>query len=391
MARKEVTLPRHTVLAPLGLRIVSFIVDLAITGATFLILFFGCSNILFTKYVTGDQVSLLYKYQVDSHLMLETESGVPEIINDLDHYETYEVALEFFYFNYLTGEGIDESVAAPNFNQEFKREDGAMVLPKDYYTVSWFNVNVLGINRDDPDAELSTCYFTYQKNDQGEYDKTKVGIKRDTRYSPNHEKVMEVTEQDLVAYMKPIYQDAYVRLSNQGFFYEVQSKINFYSGLSATIPMFIAGLICYVVIPMISKDGKTLGKMINKLGLASIKGYKYKKSQLLMRFIPYFVTLIFVTVAFNLNIVIMATIVLAIFLASVSISLATAKHLALHDLTAQTLVIDTKNSIIFENEFLELEYIEKEDMEFEKRTSTPLRDKDKYDNESEEPEISYEK
>ena len=72
--------------------------------------------------------------------------------------------------------------------------------------------------------------------------------------------------------------------------------------------------------------------------------------------------------------------------------IATPKHMALHDLTALTMVIDYKESIIFNNSFEELEYIEMEEKKDEARHKERLMsDKSKYDDETEEPEISYEK
>lgn len=391
MAQKEVLIPRHTILAATSKRVASFFIDLAIVGATFMILFFALFNPVFSNFVTKEDDETIVKYQLNSHLFVE-ENGVVTILSSEDDYQVFETPIRYFYMNYLTGEGIEEGVAAPNYNQKQKNETGEEMLPKDYYTVSWYNKNVLGIDPSvDPENEKSTCYFTYPKNGD-EYDKTQFGIPRSERYSKDLNKVVPITGQDLVGYMRPKYQNAYEHLTEQEFFHSVRVRVNFYTGVSVTIPLFISGLICYTLIPLFFKYGSTLGKRLMGLGLANKDGYAYKKIQLLPRFIPTTLVLLFMTFVHELNLMTMTMIVLAILLASVATMIATPKHMALHDLTALTMVIDYKESIIFNNSFEELEYIEMEEKKDEARHKERLMsDKTKYDDETEEPEISYEK
>ena len=112
---------------------------------------------------------------------------------------------------------------------------------------------------------------------------------------------------------------------------------------------------------MIRKDGATFGKMIFKLGLANIYGYKHKRYQILMRFIPFFLTLTAVSFIPYVSEYVLFLIALVILLVSFAVMMASPRRVALHDLTAQTIVIEANTSKIFETRADEIAYTMEED------------------------------
>jgi len=380
------SLPRHTLLAPNGRRYGAAIVDAAITVLMFVILFYGCFNIVFPKFVTNKYIAQTSTYEVQSHLvMYNAETERTEIYVSDDDYKVYEAPVKYFYLNYLTCVDIEipetyidkdpTKYCAPDYNVPING-----VLPKDYFTIPWYNENILGINVDNPDDERSVTFFTYQKDALGNYDKSVLGIPKEVRYDKDKGTQVDITSTELARYYKKQYENAYYNLTARKFYFDAASKANLYTGISAMIPILLSGLISYMIIPLFMKDYATLGKKFFKLGLANMQGYKATKWQVILRFIPYLITCAAVMLVTVADFFIVFIIVAVMILTSFGLSMASPKHSALHDYVAQTIVIDAKDSIIFDNYILEEEYIKEED---------------KIDEEivmgGEEPEISYER
>jgi uncharacterized RDD family membrane protein YckC len=392
------TLPRHTILAKQSSRVGAFFVDLAFSLLYFLVLFYGCFNLVFSTCFTNELVAERSTYEYNSHLVYYNDvKKTLDIYKSNDDYTVFETPVKYYYFSYLTGENIDlpekpayedSYYASPLCNKPIVLEDGSKVLPKDYYNVAWYNEHVLLIEGDwidDPDNAKSICLFTYpytiETVDGVEtkiYDTTKLGIPRTQVYDDGA--LRDVTSTELARQYSLKYEEAYYHLTSLSFYYDVSTKINFYMGLSAMIPIILAGAITYVIIPLFMKNGATIGKKIFKLGLANMQGFKMKKYQLLTRFIPYFLTCLCVLLITYQSIYICLIIVAVMFLSSFAVSMGSPKKCALHDYTGQTIVIDAKDSIIFENYLTEEAYALKEEKIDQDRLV-----------QGEEPELKYEK
>ena len=145
------------------------------------------------------------------------------------------------------------------------------------------------------------------------------------------------------------------------------------------------GFIAYIVFPLVFKQGRTIGKKVFKLALASKDGYTFHNRQLAMRFMPLVVCLLAFLIPIWHDLVLVLMIPLIIFLVSFALAMASPKRCSLHDFTAGTIVVDDKTSIIFDNEMEEEAYLLKED----KLSNSDVENVP--EDEGEEPELKYEK
>lgn len=365
--KKRQTLPRHTLLAPLGRRIGATIIDAAITLLMSLVLYFGGTNLIFSSSINTKQ-AYLYTEEYHSHLFkFENERRI-SYNNDVS-YETYMDVLSYYYMCYLTGENVVptpdysgdiEFFKAPNYKQYVP---GTETLPKDYYTVAWFNKNVLEIEVDVP-TPTTSAYFMYQTDELGNPDKTKIGVKRDKHYSTTTGTEVTITDTELSNFLSRKYSEAYLSsLSQMDFYKSVNQEIGLLTSICWVIPLSLASIINFVIIPIFTSNSSTIGKKIFKLGLCGIDGYSMEKWRLILRVVPLIVTIVgmfFIPMPSYYFSLVLGALVL---MASVALYAASPKHCALHDYAARTLCIDTQASIIFNNSIEEEEFVGAEDLQ----------------------------
>lgn len=344
MAGKKYTLPRHTNLAKNGARTGAFFIDLAIAVLVTMLFIFALFRPVFKKSKTAD-MDLIKAEQYNSGLFLKDEKGELSNIPSTSEYTEFINHMKYFYFNYLPGVNIDEDKEA----SKEKRE----------YTVEWFNTNILDIRED---AE----YKVFEVKNEGE-----IGT---------------VIEGSDPVFVNKVVQKGYVySVSDILGDLENIKKANAHFALLSTLSyipsIFIAGIITYIVIPLVLKDGQTVGKKVFGLGLATSNGYKFRNKQLIMRFMPSAIMIVAMFLLMAVDIFLVLSIVGIVFLVSFAIAMSSPKHMSLHDFTAQSIVIDLKNSKIFESMVEEEAYVLKEDNLFEDIEMCA----------GEEPEIKYEK
>lgn len=394
MTNKKVTLPRHTILAKQSSRIGALIVDFAFTFLLTLGLFYGCFGLIFTNFVTNNDVSKMATYEINSHLVnYNNEEKKTSIIQSDDDYTVYEIPVKYFYMSYLTGENIEVpsggdtsnplKYAAPNYDRQVKIDENTYVTTKEFYSVGWYNKNVLGIeDADYTGNEINanvSAYFTYQKDAEGNINKNLIGVPRTERYDSSSNSMVEITPTQLAKQYKDKYIEAYYTLIDQPFYSNLATRVNFYTGLSFVIPFVISSLISYVIIPLFTKDGATIGKLLFKICLANYEGYKFKKYQLLLRIIP-LLLVEFSLVFIQSSIYVCLAIPTIIGLVSFCLMMASPKKSALHDCLARTIVVDKNASVLFNNPIEEEKYLLEEDKKDEKIICG-----------GEEPELKYEK
>ena len=344
MAGKKYTLPRHTLLAKNGARTGAFFIDLAVALGITMLFVFALFRPVFKKSKTAD-LDLIKHEELNSGLYFANEKGEPTNFSADSDYTVFIDSMKYFYFSYLPGENIKEGLEP----SKEKRE----------YTIDWFNENILDINED-------IQYKVFEVKNPGEIGVVKEGA--------DPILVNKVVQAGYVWSISDIFNDlANVKKAN--IHYETLSAISYVAS------MFIAGSITYILIPWLLKDGQTVGKKVFGLGLATSNGYKFRNKQLLMRFMPAAVMIVALFLLMYVDIFLDLSIVGIVFLVSFAVAMSSPKHMALHDFTAQSIVVDLKNSKLFETMVEEEAYVLKEDNLFE----------DIQPSEGEEPELKYEK
>lgn len=368
--RRTQSLPRHTVLAPTGRRIGAFFIDLAMTVLMTIILYFSASRFIFNAPINERQ-NKLFRYDFTSHLFkYDEKTQTRQAYKEEGNFQIYLDVLSYYYLHYCTGENIEvpegyaadiELLKAPNYKEYVS---GTETLPKDYYTVQWFNENVLLIN-DHSDDDNSTSYFKYDTTD-GVVDKNKIGVRRDKHYSTKQGKVVEVTAGETAAVLDTYYRSAYFNhLMKQNFYLPLYNEVSLFTGISWLIPAIIACFIAYFIIPYFLANKATVGKKIFKLGLCGFDGYACGKLVLLMRVIPVILTLALIFLLPVSSYYICFAIAVVMLMISGGLAVSSPKRASLHDYCAKTLVIDAKSSIIFIDEIDEDEFLKAEDGEIE--------------------------
>ena len=159
----------------------------------------------------------------------------------------------------------------------------------------------------------------------------------------------EVVEGSIAAKQKFIY---YYALADLTSLPKLQSDYDHYAFLASTLPLvvaiFVTFMIFYFVIPMVFKNGETIGKKVMHTCLVNKLGYQYNRLQLIPRFLaPTFliIAVIFIT-GFSFWSLLIVSVGLLI---SYLFSIFSKNNRALHDIFAGTLVVDARESTWFKN------------------------------------------
>ena len=339
MAQKKYTLPRHTNLANQGPRIGAFLVDLAVFVALTLLLLFACFRFVFA-FKTKPLKQAITSERFATHLFIEGENGKEKQYSaDSDNKEFVD-ALAYFYTVYIPSQHVSGS---------------------EELNANWFNSNILKIEGD------GGAYFEYVKVGE-EVDKTQIGVIKEG-----------VSSADVNKYLQNEWITANKTLNNLESFKKLNVELGFYNSLEVVPSALIASTITYIIIPLIFKNGVTLGKKAFGLCLADIDGYVIENYQLVMRAVPLDVVILAQLIPIWSTIIVSFAIIMVIFLVSFSLAMASPKKCSLHDFTGRTIVVNARTSILFDNVADEEEYIANEDNLVVKESG------------GEEPDLRYEK
>ena len=159
----------------------------------------------------------------------------------------------------------------------------------------------------------------------------------------------EVTEGSIAQKQKYIY---YYALADLTSLPKLQSDYDHYAFLASTLPLviaiFVTFMIFYFVIPMVFKNGETIGKKVMHTCLVNKLGYQYSRLQLIPRFLaPTFlvIAVIFITGFSFWSLLIVSGGLLISYLFAIF----SKNNRALHDIFAGTLVVDARESTWFKN------------------------------------------
>lgn len=338
---------KKIVSANLFSRTVAFIVDLVfvvfVAGIVFSLL-----QMLFLQFPNVQNIQNKYaSYYLESGLFKEDDETNAFVVLEYDNYKGYEEAIHKYYTDYKVN----------NCPEQYR---------DDKYTTYWYNVHIYGLydglglytaedlsNREQFITETGPTLFEYKldSNDEILYNEIaapKTDANQDALLDYYYISDEENTEKKSYVYLvaaKDLFTTPYFSDTLD----EIQLWINY-------IPIFISAILSSLVflfiIPMITKYGRTLGKMMFGLAVVNKLGYDIKKTQLLPRF--FFPVLVFIFAFFVCqligNVLMSFMLFTTLFtLVSYCMVIFTKDHKAIHDYFALTLVIDAKQSIWYKN------------------------------------------
>lgn len=142
-----------------------------------------------------------------------------------------------------------------------------------------------------------------------------------------------------------------------------------YANYQVTYPILgaiiITWILAYFVMPIILKNGRTLGKMFFKSAVVNKYGYSVTVPQMLLRslFPLILVVVIYLIAAFS-SMILFYVIMLVLLLVSYTLVIFNKEHKSIHDFVAGTAVIDSEKSTWFKSAIEEEEYQSHLDEEF---------------------------
>ncbi len=223
----------------------------------------------------------------------------------------------------LAAEDYDTGVLA--YYTEYKGE-----------TIAWYNDEILKIGTEG-------SLFVYAQTG-GIDDPTIVGVPapiEDAGSMTSAELSSATAAQtaDLDDFYYDTYSAAISDLNEQEDYLALANQLADYFRWELIIATAVVLLVFYFMIPMLLKDGRTLGKQIFGLSLVNKLGYKVTKSQIILRFLVFGLFEILGSVY-----TMMGTILI-----SYTIMIFGKKNMSVHDWAASTRVIDGKRSVWFKN------------------------------------------
>jgi|GEM_PF-3508326 len=357
--------------APLFRRIMAAFMDAILAFFVYFILVTYVSTPIARKTSKYDgYVTDIYQYDVASHLFVweqqdDTSRYNPIEVKDFteklnDEYlqkveevrnvDTYSLNdkiahLQYYYTVYLAGDvsrvelpnntetktydAIQDKFVSPNYD---KKIDGKLL--SEIYTKIYFNTKIMGLA---PEGEENQSpYFAYPVVESvTDYEGLPV-----LKEGANEADAMKKVNELLYNATKEFYYSDYMS--------SLQANVR-HIQLWAYIPtyVFVVGIF-YVLIPMLLKNGMTLAKATLGLSVIGSNGYKAKKRQILFRQLVLVVEATFSLFIVGVGLTSIATLGIGGVIILVVI-LSNKDHKAPHDFAALSLVIDTKNSVFFDN------------------------------------------
>ena len=145
-----------------------------------------------------------------------------------------------------------------------------------------------------------------------------------------------------------IYSNAIQNFFSLKFMKDIDREVAFINSILMMISTIPSLLIFYVIIPLCSPFGRTLGKMILKLAVISTSGYIAKKWQIALRPLLMLIVCLFVSFINSLQLSIITAVAVA--LISFSLMMFTKSKQCAHDFVSKTMVIKSDGVTIYRNE-----------------------------------------
>lgn len=155
-----------------------------------------------------------------------------------------------------------------------------------------------------------------------------------------------LTNQEKQDVWADLYNEAIGEFENSQVYQTAKTPLSYYLFASAAVSLFIGALPPFLIMPLLLKNGQTIGKYFVGLALVSDKGYQVKTWQVVVRYL----TLGGLELGASVPLY-----AIPLFLSSAAVTI-TVGGRSFHDFLAKTYVVDARESQIFPNEKDEARY-----------------------------------
>ena len=193
------------------------------------------------------------------------------------------------------------------------------------FTNAWYNTTIL-------DIDNNSSLFELVNNDL-------------TLRAVERSNLSESDQSLLTNFYTRAFNDALADLATFGPYVELAQQINQYFIEILAIAASVSLLVFYLLIPLLAKEGRTLGKLLLGLSVVNKDGYHIAWWQQLVRFM-----------GLSLTFVLGIYTILGSILISYTFMIFTKNYRSLHDFVALTRVVDRKQSLLFKKEAQLLDY-----------------------------------
>ncbi len=195
----------------------------------------------------------------------------------------------------------------------------------------------------------ATGYDKHSANLQGYYDKYEKQY--NVKFSISAEQYEAFTEEE-----KAKYDEAYKALINDSGAMAEYQLVTSLVFMITSISILVAILLVEFVVPLILKNGQTLGKKVFNIGVVFASGVRVTPFAMFVRAIlgKYTIetmvpVLIVVCIMFNIMGIVGLIVLAALAVLQIVLVIATKTNSFIHDLLANTVVVDMATQMIFDN------------------------------------------
>ena len=327
---------KHIFTPKLYIRFSSYLVDtLLFFVVAFVLTFFVFNNV----FATTEYNKLMQETLVRSNLYVTNNSNAyVQLTNGTT--EQYKDMVEGYYLTF-EDRSNKENDKVNYFESDFYKEHDGRRKP---LTIEEYNQNILMAGEED-------SYFEFQVID-GAIDKTKLAVIKPKYLISNYEsQTLTYLHDDykgsLMSFYTNAYKNCFTDLYNDDFYSNARDSMNRMAQYNLGLSCLIPAIIIYFVIPFFNSENKTIGRLIFKLGLSNLDGYKIKSYQVLIRALP---SLILSILPFFIgDLIVLLSISFGYILISACSAIIVSDNVSIVDFISMTRVVDLKSSKIFKN------------------------------------------